>query len=57
VLDYAGLAIATLLAVVGVGGVAIDEVRATRAEGRGFSTDIAWTLIWVVGLSALFVAA
>jgi hypothetical protein len=58
VLDDGLLAIATVLAAIGVGGLILDEVREARARGRGrFSADLGWTLLWVIGLSALFVAA
>jgi hypothetical protein len=58
VLDTAILTIATALAVAGVGGLILDEVRAARAKkGRGLGGNIGWTLLWAVGLSALFVAA
>ena len=58
VFDTAILAIATALAAVGVGGLIVDEVRVTRAErGRRPSGDLGWTLLWAVGLGALFVAA
>ena len=58
VLDTVILAIATALAVVGVGGLIVDGVRAARADGgRRFSADLGWTLLWAAGLSALFVAA
>lgn len=57
-LDTAILVIATALAVAGVGDLILDAVRAARAEkGRGFGGDLGWTLLWAVGLSALFVAA
>ena len=58
VLDDGILAIATVLAAIGVGGLILDEVRAARAGGRGrFRADLGWTLLWVIGLSALFAAA
>jgi hypothetical protein len=57
VLDEIVLVVATLLAGIGADGVLIDVVRAARAEGRRFSSDLGWTLLWIVGLSALFVAA
>jgi len=57
VLDDVVLVVATLLAAAGVCGLLIDAVRAARAEGRRFSSDLGWTLLWVVGLSALIVAA
>ena len=45
VLDDGILAIATVLAAIGVGGLILDEVRAARAEGRGrFSAELGWTL-------------
>jgi hypothetical protein len=41
-----------------VGGLILDEMRAARAVGRGrLSAQLGWTLIWVIGLSALFSAA
>jgi hypothetical protein len=58
VLDDGILAIATVLAATGVGGLILDEVRAARAGGRGrFSADLGWTLLWAIGLSALIAAA
>jgi hypothetical protein len=58
VFDTAILAIATVLAAVGVGGLIVDEVRATRAgPGPRSSGDLGWTFLWAVGLSVLFVAA
>ena len=58
VLETAILAIATALAAVGVGGLIKEEVRAARAEGRRRSSgDLGWTLLWAIGLFALFVAA
>jgi hypothetical protein len=58
VLDNGILAIATVLAAVGVGGLIVDELRAARAEGgRRFNADLGWTLLWAIGLSALFSAA
>lgn len=58
VLDDGILAIATVLAAIGVGGLILDEVRAARAGRRGrFSADLGWTLLWAIGLSALFAAA
>lgn len=58
VLDDGILAIATVLAAIGVVGQILDEVRAARAGGRGrFSANLGWTLLWVIGLSALFAAA
>lgn len=57
-LDNGILAIATVLAAVGVGGLIVDELRAARAEGgRRFNADLGWTLLWAIGLSALFSAA
>jgi len=58
VLDDGILAIATVLAAIGVGGLILDEVRAARAGGRGrFSADLGWTLLWAIGLSALIATA
>jgi len=57
VLDDGILAIATVLAAIGVGGLIVDELKATRAEGGRFNADLGWTLLWAIGLSALFVAA
>jgi len=58
VLDDGILAIAAVLAAIGVGGLILDEVRAARAGGRGrFSANLGWTLLWAIGLSALFAAA
>jgi hypothetical protein len=52
------LAIATVLAAIGVGGLVLDEVRAARAGERGGSrANLGWTLLWAIGLSALFAAA
>lgn len=57
-LDDGILAIATVLAAVGVGWLIVDELRAARTQGGGrFSADLAWTLLWTIGLSALFAAA
>jgi|SRR5215216_7307346 len=43
---------------IAVGGLILDEMRATRDVGRGqLSAQLRWTLIWVIGLSALFSAA
>lgn len=58
VLDDGILAIATVLAAVGVGWLIVDELRGARAEGGGrFSADIAWTLLWTIGLCAIFAVA
>lgn len=58
VLNEGILAIATVLAAIGVGGLILDEVRAARAGGRGrLSAELIWTLLWVIGLSALFAVA
>jgi hypothetical protein len=58
VLDDGILAIATVLAAIGVGGLILDEVRAARPGGRGrFTADLGWTLLWAIGLSALIAAA
>jgi hypothetical protein len=56
-LDDGILAVATFMAAVGVGWVILDELRAARAEGGRFSSDLAWTLLWAIGLGALFVFA
>lgn len=57
VVDLAILAIATVLAIVGVGGLILDAVRAVRADRWRFSGDLGWTLLWAIALGALFVAA
>jgi hypothetical protein len=58
VLDDSILAIATVLAAIGLGGLILDEVRAARAGGRGrFSANLGWTLLWAIGLTVLFAAA
>ena len=58
ILDDLILAIATVLAAFGVGGLILDEIRAARAGGRGrLSAELGWTLFWVIGLSALFAVA
>jgi len=58
VLDDGVLAIATVLATVGIGGLIVDELRAARTKGGGrFSADLAWALLWAIGLSALFAVA
>jgi uncharacterized membrane protein len=57
VLDTTVLAIGTVLAAVGVGGLIGDEIKASRAEGRRLGSDLGWTLLWAAGLGALFVAA
>lgn len=52
------LAIATVLAAEGVGWLIADDLRAARAgEGERRNADLAWTLLWAMSLSALFVAA
>lgn len=56
-LDDVILAIATVLAAVGVGGLIVDELKAARASSGRFSADLAWTLLWAIGLSALFAVA
>ena len=57
ILDDVILAIATVLAAIGVGGLILDEIRA-RPGGRGrLSAELGWTLFWVIGLSALFAVA
>jgi hypothetical protein len=58
ILDDVILAIATVLAAIGVGGLILDEIRAARAGGRGrLSAELGWTLFWMIGLSALFAVA
>jgi hypothetical protein len=58
VLDEAILVLATALAAIGVSGLILDEVRVARAGSRKrFSAELAWTLLWVIGLSALFAVA
>lgn len=56
-LDTVVLVVATAFAVAGVGGLILDQMRASRAaEGRRFADDLGWTLLWALGLSVLFVA-
>jgi hypothetical protein len=55
--DTVVLVVATAFAVAGVGGLILDQMRTARAEGRRFSDDLGWTLLWALGLSVLFVAA
>lgn len=55
-LDAVVLVVATGFAVAGVDGLILDQVRAARAEQRRFSEDLG-TLLWTIGLTALFVAA
>jgi hypothetical protein len=57
VLDTVVLAVATAFAVAGVGGLILDQIRASRAEGRRLNDDLGWTLLWALGLSVLFIAA
>jgi hypothetical protein len=58
VLDEAILVLATALAAIGVSGLILDEVRSARAGSRKrLSAELAWTLLWVIGLSALFAIA
>jgi hypothetical protein len=58
VLDEGILVLATALAAIGVSGLILDEVRAARAGSRKrFSAELAWTLLWVIGLSALLAVA
>jgi hypothetical protein len=57
VLDTVILVVATAFAVAGVGGLILDQIRAARAEGRRFTDDLGWTLLWALGLSVLFIAA
>lgn len=56
-LDTVVLVVATAFAVAGVGGLILDQIRASRAEGRRFTDDLGWTLLWALGLSVLFIAA
>jgi hypothetical protein len=56
VFDDGILAIATVLAAIGAGGLILDEVRAAGGRGR-FTADLGWTLLWAIGLSALIAAA
>jgi hypothetical protein len=56
VLDTVILVVATAFAVAGVGGLILDQIRAARAEGRRFTDDLGWTLLWTLGLSVLFIA-
>jgi len=51
------LVVATAFAVAGVGGLILDQIRASRAEGRRLTDDLEWTLLWALGLSVLFIAA
>jgi hypothetical protein len=57
VFDDCILAIATVLAASGVGWLIADEMSSARAAGRRVSADLGWTLVWALGLSALFAAA
>jgi hypothetical protein len=57
VLDTVVLVVVTAFAIAGVGALILDQIRAARAEGRGFTDDLGWTLLWALGLSVLFVAA
>ena len=56
-LDTVVLVVATAFAVAGVGGLILDQIRASRAEGRRLTDDLGWTLLWALGLSVLFIAA
>jgi hypothetical protein len=56
VLDTVVLVVATAFAVAGVGGLILHQIRAARAEGRRFTDDLGWTLLWALGLSVLFIA-
>lgn len=56
-LDTVVLVVATAFAVAGVGGLILDQIRTAQAEGRRFTDDLGWTLLWALGLSVLFVAA
>ena len=51
------LVVATAFAVAGVGGLILDQIRASRAEGRRVTYDLGWTLLWALGMSVLFIAA
>ena len=57
VLDTVVLVVATAFAVAGVGVLILDQIRAARAEGRRFTDDLGWTLLWALALSVLFLAA
>jgi hypothetical protein len=57
VLDTVVLVVATAFAVAGVGGLFLDQIRASRAEGRRLTDDLGWTLMWALGLSVLFIVA
>lgn len=58
VFDVVILAIATILAAVGIAGLMLDEAKAARVGGRGvLRGGLGWTLVWVVGIAALFVTA
>jgi hypothetical protein len=58
VLDTVVLVVATAFAVAGFGGLILDQIRASRAEGRRLLTDdLGWTLLWALSLSVLFIAA
>jgi hypothetical protein len=57
VLDAVVLVVATAFAVAGLGGLILNQIRAARAEGRRFTDDLGWTLVWALGLSVLFIAA
>jgi hypothetical protein len=57
VLDTVVLVVATAFAVAGVGGLILDQIQASRAEGRRLTDDLGWTLLWALGLSVLFIAA
>ena len=56
-LDTVVLVVATAFAVAGVGGLILDQILASRAEGRRLTDDLGWTLLWALGLSVLFIAA
>ncbi|HEV8249028.1 MAG TPA: hypothetical protein VGQ15_03565 [Gaiellaceae bacterium] len=56
-LDAVVLVVATAFAVAGLGGLILNQIRAARAEGRRFTDDLGWTLVWALGLSVLFIAA
>jgi len=57
VLDTVVLVVATALVVAGAVGLILDQIRASRAEGRRLTDDLGWTLLWALGLSVLFIAA
>jgi len=51
VFDDGVLVIATAIAAIGVGGLIVDKLRASRAEGgRRRSADLGWILLRTIGL-------